>query len=207
MSDETAKAAREIAKTTSRAFGTAEKAGAYMARVLGTVPEDAVGLLGGDWLHHARVRNIVELQERTDQILSDREVAADNVEPVSERIARPLFEAAAAESRSELQEVWAKLLAAAMDPAGDRPMRRQFIDVVRQFEPLDVLLFTKVAERGEEWRDGWQHELQCTTDELELAIDTLKSTGCFKSAERRGNKEYRLQFSALGRALLRVLDK
>ena len=45
---ETAKAVQEVAKTASKALEATSAAGKFLAKMLGTVPEDVVGLAGGD---------------------------------------------------------------------------------------------------------------------------------------------------------------
>ncbi len=40
--------------------------GGFLGKVFGTLPQDTVGVLGGDWLHHIRVRNAKKLQKRTE---------------------------------------------------------------------------------------------------------------------------------------------
>jgi hypothetical protein len=57
-----------------------------------------------------------------------------DTERVSLVIALPLLEAAAEESREELQDLWARLLAAAMDPGRSGQVRRVFIEIVKQMD-------------------------------------------------------------------------
>jgi hypothetical protein len=58
ISDEQTKAIQEVAKTTGTGLDLVGKAGFYVGWVLGTVPSDLVGLLGGDWLSRVRIRNL-----------------------------------------------------------------------------------------------------------------------------------------------------
>src|SRR5207302_1314472 len=104
ISDEQAKAIQEVAKTTGAALELTGKAGAYVGWVLGTVPADLVGVLGGDWLAQVRIRNLARYWERTKEILGDRGMTETTA--VSPSIAVPLLQAAADESREELQELW-----------------------------------------------------------------------------------------------------
>jgi hypothetical protein len=142
ISDEQAKALQEIAKTTGTGLDLVGRAGSYVGWVLGTVPADLVGLLGGDWLSQVRIRNLAHYKERTEEILRTRGVA--ETEAVSPSIAVPLLRAAADESRPELQELWATLLAAALDPKRSHLVRRSFIETLSKFEPLDAaVLWTR----------------------------------------------------------------
>jgi hypothetical protein len=137
ISDEQAKAIQEVAKTTGSAFELVSKAGAYVGWVLGTVPADLVGVLGGDWLAQVRIRNLARYWERTKEILRDRGVT--ETVAVSPSIAIPLLQAAADESREELQELWARLLANAMDPKLNN-VRYTFIAAVKAMNPTDALV-------------------------------------------------------------------
>jgi hypothetical protein len=51
--------------------------------------------------------------------------------------------------RGELQDIWAKLLAAAADPARAKSFRLRFIETAKQMDPLDAVVLSKAsAERG-----------------------------------------------------------
>src|SRR5437660_1458996 len=53
-------------------------------------------------------------------------------------VAIPLLRAAYDESRPELQQIWAKLIAAAIDPNRSGQFRLSFIATLKQFDPLDA---------------------------------------------------------------------
>jgi hypothetical protein len=136
LSDEQAKAIQEVAKATGTALSLVEKAGAYVGWVLGTLPADLVGVLGGDLLAQVRIRNLAKYAQRTEEILRDRGVTVP--EPISPSLAIPLLRAAADESREELQELWARLLAASMDITMRDGVRHSFIEAVKVMDLMDV---------------------------------------------------------------------
>jgi hypothetical protein len=47
MTSEESKAVQELSKFGTKALGSSDKLGGFLAKVFGTVPEDAVGVLGG----------------------------------------------------------------------------------------------------------------------------------------------------------------
>jgi len=145
ITDEQAKAIQEVAKTTGTALELVGKAGAYVGEVLGTVPKDLVGVLGGDWLGEVRIRNLARYKERTEELLRARGVT--ETAPVSPSIAVPLLRAAADESREELQDLWARLLANAMDPSLGS-VRQQFIEAVRAMDPPDAVVLNFMRTEG-----------------------------------------------------------
>jgi hypothetical protein len=84
----------------------------------------------------ARERRLDELARKTQHILRNRDVAEQ--QEVPEDIAIPLLEATQGESREELQELWARLLANAMDPNRSHDVRPEFIGTLRQLQPIDA---------------------------------------------------------------------
>jgi hypothetical protein len=115
ISEEQSKAIQEASKAAQEAFKTLQGIGGFLRKTLGTVPEDLVGYLGGDWLRARRFENVVRLLEKLKERIEARKTKVE--EPISLSVALPLFRAAADESRDELQDLWARLLAAAADPA------------------------------------------------------------------------------------------
>jgi hypothetical protein len=111
--------------------------GSYLARVLGSIPEDALGLIVGDWLHHKRRENLSRIEANTAAILQG--VDSNRLSDPSPSILIPLLQAAADESRAELQSLWATLLANSMMDGG-RTVRRAFIETAKQMDPADAQL-------------------------------------------------------------------
>jgi hypothetical protein len=183
VSDEQAKAAAEIAKATGQSIEAVSKFLSFWASVFGDVPQDLVSWFFGDRLHHARIRNLHKLWTRTEEILKERKVEP---EPISEDLATPLLKAAREQSREELQELFARLLAAAMDPARRRQVRREFIETVRQMEPIDALVLMKLSENAASYtqnpRDTFAALFKTTSDELEVSITHLGKLGLVASS-------------------------
>jgi len=128
--------------------------GGFLKETVGTVPEDLVGLLGGDWLKVRRAENIARMIKKA----KDRQKArkTEHLEQPSISIAVPLLVAAADESRDELQEIWARLLAAATDPARAQSFRLRYIAVAKELDPLRC---GSIAARGRasQWRYNGRH--------------------------------------------------
>jgi hypothetical protein len=117
MSDDAApyeKAIEETAKATSNAVDLIREGG----RAIGPAIGDIYGLLIGDKVGDARKPRLDEIARKTKKILHDRDVKEQGELP--EDIAIPLLEAAQSEPREEMQELWARLLANAMDPRSGR---------------------------------------------------------------------------------------
>lgn len=144
MSDDAAapyeKAVEETAKATSNAVDLVREGGRAIGPAIGNI----CGLLIGDKVAAARERRLDEIARKTKKILHDRDVK-DPLE-LPEDIAIPLLEAAQGESREEMQELWARLLANAMDPARADNVRPEFIDTVRRLQPIDAKILSIVGE-------------------------------------------------------------
>jgi hypothetical protein len=54
------------ANTVTEALKTLQRIGGYLKQILGTVPEDLVGMLGGDWLRAKRAENIARTRRQCD---------------------------------------------------------------------------------------------------------------------------------------------
>ena len=141
----TAKAAEAIAKTTGQALEIAHDTGGYLSRVFGDLPDNAVGLLGADWLREPRFRNLDALRRRTAEILRERDVQGP-IE-LSPNQATELLTAAQDEGRETLAELWARLLANAMDPNLNN-VRNSFIDPIKKMDPPDAAVLRCIQKNN-----------------------------------------------------------
>jgi sugar phosphate isomerase/epimerase len=190
----------ETAKFGSKAIEGATKFGGYLDRVLGTLPDDTVGFLG-DWVCAKRMQRAAKLWAETQEILRERGVK-DTIEP-SPSIAVPLIEAAVSEDREGLKEIWAKLLAAAMDPSRANRVRQAFIETAKAMEPLDAVVlvaFTKISDvRADQQRFADLAGLvNVAGDEIFVSLDHLGKLGMIDRTN--------LTLTPFGREFLRVVQ-
>lgn len=134
----TGKAVEETAKLGQAVIAIVSGAAAYLDRTVGTLPQDVVSLAGGAWVHQVAIRNRERLKRNTARKLAELGVT-ETVEP-SPSVVLPLVEAAQMESREELQDLWAALLANAMRPEGASRARRAYFETLRQMEPPDAVV-------------------------------------------------------------------
>jgi len=134
ISDEQAKLGQEIVKAL-------RGLGGFFERALGSVPEDLVGYLGGDWLRTRRGENIVRVLYEARARLEARGI--EDTRPATLSVALPILQGAADEDREEIVDLWARLLANAMDPKLGT-VRARFIDAVKRMDPPDAI-FLKYA--------------------------------------------------------------
>jgi Abortive infection alpha len=129
ISDEQAKLGQEILKTL-RGLGS------FIEKALASTPEDLIAYFGGDWLRVRRAENLARLFEEARRRLADWNV--QEPVPASLSIALPILQRAADEDREELVDLWARLLANAMDPNINN-VRQSFIELVNKLDPVDAM--------------------------------------------------------------------
>ena len=131
----TAKAAEATANATGKMLDIVHDTGGYLGRVFADVPADLIGVVGGAWLRERHIRLRARLRRRTEEILRERDV--QDVIELSPNVASTLIAGAQEESRDELMELWARLLANAVDQRLNG-VRQSFIDAVKAMDPPDA---------------------------------------------------------------------
>jgi hypothetical protein len=131
-------AIEETAKTAGKALDLIKDASGPIG--------NAYGVLIGDKLEAARIRRLDATTRETKRILRDRDVA--EAADVPEQIAIPLLESAQRESRKEMQDLWSRLLANAMDPARQDDVRPEIIRALNTLQPVDVLIMELLAKNA-----------------------------------------------------------
>jgi hypothetical protein len=178
ITDEHAKAIQEALKAFQEALKTLQGSASFLREMFGTVPEDVVALLGGNWLKVRRAEQLVRMLDKAKERLRARRVEAP--EPASLSIVLPIFVAAADESREELVDIWARLLAAAADPARAKSFRLAFIETVKKMDPLDAAVLQTVQADAAgfitgETRNRVAAQLNASRDEVDVSIDNLQT--------------------------------
>jgi hypothetical protein len=181
ISDEQAKAVQEVAKFFSKVVDSGGGIGRYLDRVFGRVPDNLVGYLIGDWLAEHRLRRAERLRAETEEIRRQR--GTSEQAEVSLSVAIPLIQAAIDEDREGLRQIWARLLAAAMDPARTHLVRLAFIDAVKHMDPLDAAVLqalqgpTHAGKITGALRNSVVEQLGSTPDEFDVSVENLAKLG------------------------------
>lgn len=194
FSDEQAKAVQEALKTL-------QGVGGFLRKMFGTVPEDVVALLGGNLLKVRRAENLLRTIQRAHERLKK-----DGIKPeaASLSIGLPILIAAADESRDELQDLWARLLAAAADPARSKSFRNAFIEVIKKMDPLDAAVLQAAQAEGGRMDGGKVNSiaarLTLSNDQVVVSVENLEKLGIFIRGPATPPS-----ISPLGREFLRML--
>jgi len=99
------------------------------------------------------------------------------------------------ESRDELLDIWAALLAAAADPKKSRSFRLKFIEIVKLMDALDAAVLAAGAKNtGAVAFDRNKLEvlaaaLHCRTDEVAISLENLERFGLAHRLAPEGGNE------------------
>lgn len=148
------------------------------------------------------LENLRQLQEKFEQIKAARGLPDEEPSP---SIAEPLIEAAASEERSELLDLWAKLLAAAIDPQRKNAVRRQIIDAAKQLEPFDVGLLEAVHGHAFDANTNakLREKFRVSPEDVEVSIAHLRALQLMAAPDGGANSP---RLSAMGRILMRAVS-
>ena len=237
MGKEEAKAVQELAKVTGKGIGAAREFGRFLGRVIGGSAVQAGGILE-DWLTykrkvlHLQWARLYRIKVRVEEELNTRGVDGPT-RPVAPKLAFPILEEAAFEDDDELQDIWARLLATAMDPNAPQ-IKRAYIHILKSFEPSDAVLLEDLYritfERdsfAEPYRLGMggftfpitelSTHLNMTGEECEISLLNLDQVGCITLVLHRAiTKEdtsyppldqVAIHLTALGKALVEACMK
>jgi abortive infection alpha-like protein len=187
IDENTAKAIEETARFGGKLVDAGTAAGGYLDKTLGSLPQNLVGLIG-DQVAYWRARRYIELSKDLERRLADR--GAKGVEP-SPSLGIPILEAAVDETRSELKDLWERLLANAFDPARTRVVRSSFVELLKKFDPMDALVFEVMASvpaglLSPNARDYVVARLvgKAYIEEVLVSFENLEALGCISAVNR-----------------------
>lgn len=210
ITDEQAKAIQEVAKVGGQGLEIIKASAGYFARVLGTVPEDIVGIIGGDALRIRRVENAARMIQDAQKRLTARSVEGA---PPPLTLVSPILNEGSEEERPELVDLWSRLLAAAMDRSRVASVRQSFIDTVKAMDPADALVLNGLPVHPPSMSpDPIQYlssHMALAPDQVELSLLHLAKLNVLydTQTDRRAvvvgiNK---VDFTVFGRELMRLL--
>jgi len=134
---ESAKAVQEAAKASGKVIDSATEIGAFLNKVFGGTVVDLGGLVG-DPIRVFRQKRYLELVHKTNAELEEKGI--EYTVPVPAAIAVPLLEKATLQDDPIISDLWAKLLANAMDPNCSDRVDQSHSDQLGQLSRADVIL-------------------------------------------------------------------
>lgn len=140
--EEIAKAVQESAKTAKAGIELTESVGRFLAW-LTKEPLEIMRDIASEKLRLMQER-LRRFQLREFELLSERNIR--NVRTVPAKLALPIVENASLEEVDELQDLWAHLLASALDLNFKGEVRSAFIDIIKQLNVADVHVLESMYE-------------------------------------------------------------
>lgn len=200
----TAEAIKSVSDTASKAMDLVTSV------VKPEVAQAAIGLAGGDWLVNSRRRNKARLETETHRVIERLKI--DPVEPAPD-VANKILEAAFGENREELQDLWAALLAASMDPKRRNDVGSDFIEIAKRLTPLDVrLLKWLTGEQIKALQEGsgdavalLAEGVEATNDQAHVSLDRLKAASLVIAWGGDKGRTRLVELTSLGREFLRCV--
>lgn len=183
MSEE-AKAAQEIAKATGKGIEAATKMGGFLRTVFG----EALIEYGRSWHDKSklyRYKNFLNIMDKVREIHRERRAEGEAIS-IPPRYAIPLMWQASLEDEKSVQEMWASLIANATDPDKRLNIKKVFVDILSNLEPIDTLVLRDVYSHGQVFR-GERHkrnvhqlseQLKVAISEIDMSLMNLVRLGC-----------------------------
>ena len=189
--------------------------GQWLGRLLGPLAD--LSDIASDYLRYYRVKKLLELKEKLKFELRKRGYS-DIPGSIEVSFGVPLIEAAILEENEDLQQLWANLLANALDPKIKEKPKKVFIDILKQMEGFDAQLmkdlysatiksgnryiFTtfypnSLESSNEESSEGFETKPSyevCISIEILIRLGLLTTAGTFEGS----HYHQRVQLSRLG---------
>lgn len=137
---------------------------------------DEIGALIRDQVAHFRARNLDRLARKWEQELSKRRISPDALEALPFDAGFRLFDEASKEESEDVLDLWAALLASAMDPKSDVHAHKVLISVLKELEGPDAVLLDLMWMRAS-LREEWESADELDRDDMEQKkqyIENLK---------------------------------
>jgi hypothetical protein len=198
---ETAKATQELAKAANSAIEAARDAASFFNRVLGNPIVDAVGITIADPLRFVRIVSLNWYDRRVEDILSKR--GSKKFKGVPPRLALEILDAAQDETRDEMRELWARLIANAMDENTNSNVRIEFVTILKQLNPLDALMLQRLSTVSNfVYPNSFAQGQHLDYNDVALSFLYLLDLKCLQQA---GDGSFQFKLSPRGVSLLKAI--
>jgi hypothetical protein len=151
---ELAKADQEQQKTFQAAIDLVRRAGGYLGGVFGPASHE-LSLLFGEQMRFWRFKNAVNILEKSQALIEARGLKPDQVKSLGFGEGLLLLEAASLEEDEEVQELWARLMANAVDPSAATKAEKVFVDLLKSISAREAVfldLMAQIEEKGHSFK-------------------------------------------------------
>jgi hypothetical protein len=178
----------------TEAIRATERLGAFVASIIGEPAAETIGILT-DRLRFVRWRRLLRLADQCEEINRQRGLAG-KTRIVPPKFALPMIEHASLEEDNDLQDLWANLIATAIDPSRPK-LEMTFIEIVKQLDSADAkflrVLHDHVIEAPQEAPLRAQDIISGIGIDYEtyhILVDKLAMLGCLRSYDLSDPKQH-----------------
>lgn len=125
-----------------------------VADAVGNVGQSTV-MIGGEWIKLWQMTNAVSVGQKAVKILNKRGITSkEQLRDITTKFGILYVEGASVEDEPELQELWAKLLANALDPHFEGDIRVSFMSIIKDLTPLDIKILDAMHNEFFKYKKG-----------------------------------------------------
>jgi hypothetical protein len=182
---EVAKAHQEQQKTIQMGLELVGRAGTFLGGVFGPASQE-LGHLFGDQMKYWRFKNAVNILEKAQAYVEKRGLKPEQVKALRFGDGLLLLEASSLEEEETVQDLWARLMANAVDPSSPVRPEKMYIDILKSLSGREVVFLNLLAkiEASEKARVSYDQLAALQREISDLAATQWR---CFPKAERNAS--------------------
>ena len=169
MNEEEAKAIQEAAKAVSKSLEISEKFGGFLRNILGEGFENLGGMFA-DWTQFYRLQNSIKLRDKVNEIFKSRELEGGTT-PLLPKHVIPILQYASLEDDDDIRDMWAGLIANAADPNVAFQIKRFFITILSEIDPLDAQILKDLDDDSLSDKYSYATDAKLNSEEIAKRID------------------------------------
>lgn len=150
---EVAKAEQETQKTYQSAIDLVRRIGAYLGGVFGPASHE-LSLLFGDQMRYWRFKNATNILEKAQAIVERRGLKPEQVDALGFGEGLLLLEASSLEEDDTVQEMWARLMANAVDPSSGTRAEKVYVDLLKSISGREAAFLDLIEQIEAPWTMG-----------------------------------------------------
>jgi Abortive infection alpha len=151
---EVAKVEQAKQKTYQLGLDLVRRAGGFLGGVFEPASKE-LGHLFGDQMKFWRFKNAVRILEKAQALVEARGLRPDQMKALGFGEGLLLLEAASMEEGDEVQELWARLMANAVDPSAATKAEKVYVDILKSVSAREAVfldLMAQIEEKGHSFK-------------------------------------------------------